>query len=149
MDQRFELQTKFNPFSYRPTFHPVCDWSADVTKTNEFARAYGSISNAGSLTWSYNSTPKRAGWRVHQAPVSQYHGAEPADVKEDNGWSCSGRRWLATAGTLKNPPRSVRHRHLAGDLRTRAGLLTAVGNVRAMPSSAPTSRGLRPHNEYR
>jgi hypothetical protein len=134
---KFEYEMKLDPFSYRPTFQMAIRLvGLDVTKLNEFARAYGGVDfERGFFDLVVEVNAREGLLEGYVKPLFRnLQVFSPAqDVKEDNLLEFF---WEAVVGVtaqlLKNPPRDLLATEipLRGDLTTpQTNIFTVVLNV--------------------
>jgi hypothetical protein len=120
---KFQYEMKLDPFSYKPTFQMAMRLiGLDVTKLNDFARAYGGIDfEQGSFDLVVEVDAKEGLLEGYVKPLFRHLSVLniPKDVKEDNPLELF---WEAVVGVttklLSNPPRDqlATRIPLSGDL---------------------------------
>jgi hypothetical protein len=134
---KFQYEMKFDPFSYRPTFEmAVRLLGLEVTKLNDFARAYGGIDfEKGSFDLVVEVEAKEGLLEGYVKPLFRNLTVMhvPTDAKEDNPLEFF---WEAVVGVttkiLSNPPRDqlATNIPLSGDLTApKTNIFTVVLNV--------------------
>jgi hypothetical protein len=138
MDQaKFEYEMKLDPFSYRPTFQlAVRLLNLDVTKLNEFARAYGGIDfENGYFDLVVEADAKEGAVAGYVKPLFRKLKVLtiPQDLKEDNVLEFFWEAIVGVAeGVLKNQSRDQfgTQINFRGDLSNPSmSILEIIGNV--------------------
>jgi hypothetical protein len=133
---RFEYEMKLDPFSYRPTFEMAIRLlRLDVTKLNDFARAYGGVDfERGFFDLVVEVNAREGLLNGYVKPLFRnLKVLSPQDLKEDNPLEFF---WEAVVGIttklLSNPPRDqlATEIPLTGDLTApQTNVFTVVMNV--------------------
>jgi hypothetical protein len=134
---KFQYEMKLDPFSYKPTFEMAMRLiGLDVTKLNDFARAYGGIDfEKGSFDLVVEVEAKEGLLEGYVKPLFRNLTvlSVPKDIKEDNPLELF---WEAVVGVttklLSNPPRDqlATNIPLRGDMSApQTNVFTVVMNV--------------------